>query len=147
MILTQCNFTSGLKIPLKDLPIGTYGVELSTASMDSPVYDVIHIMSKRGVSAVPIVDSKNICLNIFEAVDVLQLIETGTYHDLEITVGEALLRRSDDFAGVPTCTEDDTLDTIFDAIRKTRLHRLVIVGPNNELKGMLTHSDILGYIL
>lgn len=115
--------------------------------MDTPVFDVIHIMSKRGISAVPITDSGNICLNVFEAVDVLSLIENGTYHDLEITVGEALLRRPDDFTGVSTCTEKDTLENIFDAVRKSRIHRLVIVGPGNELKGILSLSDILGYLL
>lgn len=134
-------------MPLSDLPIGTYGVELDTATMESPVFDVIHIMSKRGISAVPIVDAKNICLNVFEAVDVLSLIENGAYHDLEITVGEALLRRGDDFSGVPSCTERDTLASVFDAVRRSRVHRLVIVGEDNILKGMLSLSDILGYIL
>ena len=115
--------------------------------MDTPVFDVIHIMSKRGISAVPIIDANNICLNIFEAVDVLTLIEHGAYHDLEVTVGEALLRRGDDFAGISVCTEKDTLRNVFDAVSRTRLHRLVIVGEENELKGMLSLSDILGYIL
>lgn len=115
--------------------------------MESPVFDVIHIMAKRGVSAVPIIDEKNICLNIFEAVDVLALIENGTYSDLETTVGEALMRRGEDFTGVPTCTEKDTLENVFDAVRRSRIHRLVIVGEDHELKGMLSLSDILGYIL
>lgn len=134
-------------MPLSELAMGTYGAELDTATMDTPVFDVIHIMSKRGISAVPITDGKNICLNIFEAVDVLMLIENGAYHDLEVTVGEALSRRGDDFAGVPTCRETDTLEHVFDAVRRSRIHRLVIVGEGYELKGMLSLSDILGYVL
>lgn len=36
------------------------------------------------------------CLvNVFEAVDVIALIKGGVYDDLGLTVGEALLKRSD----------------------------------------------------
>ena len=42
---------------------------------------------------------------------------------------------------------DDGLDTIFDTLRKSRVHRLMIVDDNNNLKGVLSLSDILHYIL
>lgn len=42
---------------------------------------------------------------------------------------------------------DDRLDTIFDTIRKSRVHRLVIINENSQLVGILTLSDILEYIL
>jgi len=48
---------------------------------------------------------------------------------------------------VYTCSLDDGLDTIFDTIRKSRVHRLTIVDENNVLKGVLSLSDILHYIL
>lgn len=34
-------------------------------------------------------------INVFEAVDVIALIKGGVYDDLTLTVGEALLKRSD----------------------------------------------------
>ena len=34
-------------------------------------------------------------VNVFEAVDVIALIKGGVYDDLSLTVGEALLKRSD----------------------------------------------------
>ena len=34
-------------------------------------------------------------INVFEAVDVITLIKGGTYEDLEISVGDALLKRSE----------------------------------------------------
>lgn len=34
-------------------------------------------------------------INVFEAVDVITLIKGGVYDDLDLTVGEALLKRSD----------------------------------------------------
>ena len=36
-----------------------------------------------------------VLLNIFEAVDVISLIKGGNYEELNLTVGEALLKRSD----------------------------------------------------
>jgi hypothetical protein len=36
-----------------------------------------------------------IVLNVFEAVDVIPLIKNGSYEDLQLTVGQALLKRSE----------------------------------------------------
>ena len=86
-------------------------------------------------------------INVFESVDVIALIKGGVYDDLNVTVGEALLKRSDDFAGIYTCTLNDHLDTIFDTIRKSRVHRFVVIDEYDRLRGLLTLSDILEYIL
>lgn len=42
---------------------------------------------------------------------------------------------------------NDRLDNIFETIRKSRVHRFVVVDENSKLKGVLTLSDILEYIL
>lgn len=52
-----------------------------------------------------------------------------------------------DFAGIYTCSVYDQLATIFDTIRKSRVHRFVVIDENSRLKGVLTLSDILEYIL
>ena len=39
------------------------------------------------------------------------------------------------------------MDTIFDTIRKSRVHRLVIIDESKQLKGLLSLSDILDYAL
>ena len=52
-----------------------------------------------------------------------------------------------DFPGIYTCTIHDRLDSIFDTIRKSRVHRFVIIDDNACLKGLLTLSDILEYVL
>ena len=91
------------------------------------------------------------------------MIKGGVYDDLNLNVGEALQKRSEvrsffrdqrdmliafqDFPGIYTCSIDDRLDTIFDTIRKSRVHRLVVVDEDNRLIGILTLSDILEYIL
>ena len=47
--------TQKLRKPLKELNVGTYE-DLATASMDTPVMDVIHMLVNKSISSVPIVD-------------------------------------------------------------------------------------------
>ncbi|KAL3460347.1 nuclear protein SNF4 [Aspergillus heterothallicus] len=138
--------TQKLRKPLGEIRLGSYQ-NVATASMDTPVIDVIHILVERSISSVPIVNSEGVVYNVFESVDVITLIKGGVYDDLSLTVGEALKKRSPDFPGIYTCSLNDGLDTIFDTIRKSRVHRLVVVDDAFRLKGVLTLSDILQYIL
>lgn len=138
--------TEMLKKSVGDIKLGTYS-NLQTAGMDTPVIDVIHTMVQKSISSVPIVDNDNRVLNVFEAVDVITIIKGGVYDELTISVGEALLKRAEDFAGIYTCSEEDRLDSIFETIRKSRVHRLVVVDENNCLKGVISLSDILKYVL
>ncbi|TQB75353.1 AMP-activated serine/threonine-protein kinase regulatory subunit [Monascus purpureus] len=138
--------TQKLRKPLREIQLGTYD-DIATASMDTPVIDVIHILVNRSISSIPILNSEGVVYNVFEAVDVITLIKGGVYDDLSLTVGEALKKRSPDFPGIYTCSLDDGLDTIFDTIRKSRVHRLVVVDENFRLRGVLTLSDVLRYIL
>ncbi|KAF3908395.1 hypothetical protein ABW21_db0200488 [Orbilia brochopaga] len=135
-----------LRKPLRDLKIGCYE-DLATATMETPVLDVIHLLVKRDIASVPIVNADGVVLNCYEAVDILTLIKGGIWEELQLNVGEALLKRPDDFAGIHTCTLNDRLDTIFDTIRNSRVHRFVVVDERKRLVGILTLSDILRYIL
>lgn len=78
----------------------------------------------------------------------LTLVKSGVYNDLQLTVGEALDRtRPEDFPGVRTCHETDSLAAIFDLIRLHRVHRLVIVDANLKLTGIIGLSDIMHYLI
>lgn len=88
-----------------------------------------------------------ILLNVFEAVDVIDVLKSGDYSNLTWTVGRALSARAPSHPGIYTCSLGDGLDTLLDTIRKSRVHRLMIVDEQNVLKGVLSLSDILQYIL
>ncbi|KAK3945071.1 nuclear protein SNF4 [Diplogelasinospora grovesii] len=139
-------YTMMLKKPVREIGLGTYG-DLATATMNDSVLDVIHLMVKYNISAVPIIDKENKVLNVFEAVDVIPCIKGGAYDELSSTVGDAVSRRADDFPGMYSCGEDDRLDSIFDTIRKSRVHRLIVVDDDQCLKGIISLSDILKYVL
>ncbi|EWC48582.1 5'-AMP-activated protein kinase subunit gamma [Drechslerella stenobrocha 248] len=135
-----------LRKPLRDLRVGCYE-GLATATMETPVLDVIHLLVKRDIASVPIVNADGVVLNCYEAVDILTLIKGGIWDELQLSVGDALLKRPDDFAGIHTCTLNDRLDTIFDTIKNARVHRFVVVDERKRLIGILTLSDILRHIL
>ncbi|KAL8712075.1 MAG: hypothetical protein Q9220_003508 [cf. Caloplaca sp. 1 TL-2023] len=138
--------TQLLRKPLRHLNLGTYK-NLETAKMETPVFDVIHQLVSCNISSVPILNSDGVVTNVFESVDVITLIKGANYDELNLNVGEALQKRPEDFPGIYTCSIDDRLDTIFDTIRKSRVHRLVVIDEDSRLIGVLTLSDILEYIL
>lgn len=140
------NYTIMLKKPVREIGLGTYE-NLATATMNSSVLEVIDLMVKNNISSVPIIDRKGRVMNVFEAVDVIPCIKGGAYEELESTIGDALNRRADDFPGIYTCSEEDRLDSIFDTIRKSRVHRLIVVDDDGRLKGIISLSDILKYVL
>jgi CBS domain-containing protein len=86
-------------------------------------------------------------LNAFEVVDVIPCIKGGAYDDLDGSVGEALCKRPDESPDIYTCSEGDRLDSIFDTVRKSRVYRLIVVDDENKLKGIISLSDILKYVL
>ncbi|CCM01939.1 uncharacterized protein FIBRA_04012 [Fibroporia radiculosa] len=162
-----------LHLPLRKLNIGTYVSDLplsngdategynrfhpiATATMSTPVFDVVHMFSERGISAVPIVDEEGIVVNLYETVDVITLVRLGAYQSLDLTIAEALNQRSPDFPGVVICTASDSLGTLMQLIKKRRVHRLVVVegeeeerkgGKKGRLLGIITLSDVLRYLI
>ncbi|EEY21432.1 nuclear protein SNF4 [Verticillium alfalfae VaMs.102] len=135
-----------LKKAVRDVGLGTWG-HLATAHMSTSVLDVVSLMVKHDISCVPLVDKHNRLLNVFEAVDIIPCIKGGAYDDLSSSVGEALCKRPDDFPGIYTCGPEDRLDSIFDTVRKSRVHRLIVVDDENRLVGIISLSDILKYVL
>ncbi|KAG8408493.1 AMP-activated serine/threonine-protein kinase regulatory subunit [Metarhizium acridum] len=135
-----------LKKTVREIGLGTYS-NLATMHMDNTVLDAIHLMVDKNISCIPIVDSENRVLNAFEAVDVIPCIRGGAYEELDGSIGEALCKRPEDSPGIYTCGEGDRLDSLFDTIRKSRVHRLIVIDDDNKLKGIISLSDILKYVL
>lgn len=106
---------------------------IATATLDTTVFDVVHMFSERGISAVPILDEDGNVVDLYETVDVITLVRTGAYTSLDLTIRQALERRPPDFSGVWTCSPDDSLASIFALLRKRRVHRLLILEPEPVL--------------
>ncbi|TPX64931.1 hypothetical protein SpCBS45565_g05536 [Spizellomyces sp. 'palustris'] len=134
-----------LDVTLKDLGIGTFE-NLATATATTPLITVLNLFIERKISAVPIVDDEGNVLDVYEKYDVLMLAREGAYYDLEMPVSEALVKRSPDFEGIHTCTLSDTLGHVLETIRRMPVHRFIVVQ-DNKLKGVVSLSDLLGYLI
>lgn len=44
---------------------------IATATLKTRVFDVVHMFSERGISAVPIIDENGVVVNMYETVDVI----------------------------------------------------------------------------
>jgi 5'-AMP-activated protein kinase regulatory gamma subunit len=135
---------------------------LATATLQTTVFDVVHLFSELGIGAVPIVDSQGVVINLYETVDVVELVRTNAYQVLDLTIEDALRRRSREFPGVTVCTAEDSLASILAYMREKRVHRMVIVEGEDEdgdssnrsrppvkgrLVGILSLSDILRHFV
>ncbi|GAK64941.1 CBS-domain-containing protein [Moesziomyces antarcticus] len=126
---------SGTSVPLAaaiDEAANLYA-PIATATLDTTVFDVVHMFSERGISAVPILDEEGNVVDLYETVDVITLVRTGAYTSLDLTIRQALERRPPDFGGVWTCSPDDSLASVFALLRKRRVHRLLVLEPEPVL--------------
>lgn len=144
-VALNCKETQSLKTTVEELGLGTYQ-NIVTTTMDTSLTDVVRLLSKIGVSALPVVDENYTLLNTYEQFDILGLVKANGHGDLKMTVGEALMRRPEEFPGVLTCRRTDTLADIMEIVRRTRLLRLFVVSDTGKLEGIITLSDILRYI-
>lgn len=62
-----------MRQPLSELKIGTYD-NVATASMTTPVIELINMFVEQNISAIPIVDEEGVVLNVYETIDVMVTI-------------------------------------------------------------------------
>uniref|UniRef100_A0A4W5NN09 Protein kinase AMP-activated non-catalytic subunit gamma 2 n=1 Tax=Hucho hucho TaxID=62062 RepID=A0A4W5NN09_9TELE len=130
-----------MKQTLEELTIGTYH-NIAFIHPDTPIIKALNIFVDRRVSALPVVDESGMCVvRVYVCGD--NLAAEKTYNNLDITVTQALRHRSQYFEGVMKCNRLETLETIVDRIVKAEVHRLVVVGDNAHIVGIVSLSDIL----
>ncbi|KAI5617084.1 5'-AMP-activated protein kinase subunit gamma-2 isoform 1 [Silurus asotus] len=131
-----------MKKSLADLGIGTYS-NIAFIHPDTPIIKALSIFVERRVSALPVVDVSGKVVDIYSKFDVINLAAEKTYNNLDISVTQALMHRSQYFEGVMKCNRLETLETIVDRIVKAEVHRLVVVDEAGCIVGIVSLSDIL----
>lgn len=126
--------------------IGTYG-NIHSVRQDTPVIKALHMFVENRVSALPIVDDNNKVIDIYAKFDVINLAATRSYHNLDVTVKDALQFRESRPEGVTTCTIHESIETVANRLVKAEVHRLVVVNSDHEPIGILSLSDLLSKIV
>uniref|UniRef100_A0A672G269 Protein kinase, AMP-activated, gamma 3a non-catalytic subunit n=1 Tax=Salarias fasciatus TaxID=181472 RepID=A0A672G269_SALFA len=120
---------------IQELGIGTFR-DIATVQQTASVYDALSIFVERRVSALGLF-SRAVCFRL------QNLAAQKTYNNLDMTMQEALRRRSCYVEGVIKCYPDETLETIIDRIVQAEVHRLVLVDRADVVKGIISLSDLL----
>uniref|UniRef100_A0A672GNH7 Protein kinase, AMP-activated, gamma 3a non-catalytic subunit n=1 Tax=Salarias fasciatus TaxID=181472 RepID=A0A672GNH7_SALFA len=130
---------------IQELGIGTFR-DIATVQQTASVYDALSIFVERRVSALPVVDQQGKTLKYTPRAVCFRLQNLAaqkTYNNLDMTMQEALRRRSCYVEGVIKCYPDETLETIIDRIVQAEVHRLVLVDRADVVKGIISLSDLL----
>uniref|UniRef100_UPI0037E7623D 5'-AMP-activated protein kinase subunit gamma-1 isoform X1 n=1 Tax=Semicossyphus pulcher TaxID=241346 RepID=UPI0037E7623D len=127
---------------IQELGIGTFR-NIATVQQTATLYDALSIFVERRVSALPVVDQQGKVVSLYSRFDVINLAAQKMYNNLDMTMQEAVRRRTCFVEGVIKCFPDETLETILDRIVKAEVHRLVLVDRADVVRGIISLSDLL----
>ncbi|KAM9328442.1 5'-AMP-activated protein kinase subunit gamma-1 [Pholidichthys leucotaenia] len=128
--------------PIQELGIGTFR-NIATVHQTASLYDALSIFVERRVSALPVVDEQGKVVALYSRFDVINLAAQKTYSNLDMTMAEAVRRRTCYVEGVIKCYPNETLETIINRIVTAEVHRLVLVDRTDVVKGIISLSDLL----
>ncbi|XP_074857636.1 5'-AMP-activated protein kinase subunit gamma-3 isoform X2 [Carettochelys insculpta] len=131
-----------LQRTIQELGVGTFR-DVATVLETAPVYMALEIFVDRRVSALPVVNAAGKVVGLYSRFDVIHLAAQKIYNHLDMSVGEALNRRTVCLEGVLTCYPHETMGDVIDRIAKEQVHRLVLVDERNFPRGIVSLSDIL----
>jgi len=134
---------------LAELRVGTY-TDICTVTEDTPIIEALRLFVEKRVSALPVVDSNTgKVVDVYAKFDVINLAVQRSYNNLDVTVKQALSHRplrSPD-GTVLQCYLNETLSVIVNRVVQAEVHRLVIVNANDDLAGIISLSDLLGFLV
>jgi len=135
-----------LHLPLRKLGIGTYVqhdpstgepqlVEnpyhpIATSTMDTTVFDVVHMFSERGISAVPIIDENGVVVNLYET----DFPGVVICNRLVVVEGEV-------------CNFDSYFSWMYPLMGQCLQEEERKGGKKGRLLGIITLSDVLRYVV
>uniref|UniRef100_A0A3P8S2N7 Protein kinase, AMP-activated, gamma 3a non-catalytic subunit n=1 Tax=Amphiprion percula TaxID=161767 RepID=A0A3P8S2N7_AMPPE len=131
-----------LQKQIQELRIGTFR-NIATVQQTASLYDALSIFVERRVSALPVVDEQGKVVALYSRFDVINLAAQKTYNNLDMSMQEAVRRRTCYVEGVIKCYSDETLETIICRIVTAEVHRLVLVDRSDVVKGIISLSDLL----
>jgi CBS domain-containing protein len=148
--------TKGAPVRVKDLMVR----DVISVQPGDPLSEAVSLMFENRVSAVPVVDKRGRCKGMLSTTDLIGLFRKQVARGLEPDeldrfteelvgtgpgsaslggrkVSEVMTR------GLMTVTQEDTILTAAREMLRSRVHRLVVVDPNQRCVGILSTMDLL----
>jgi len=131
-----------LKNSIEEAGLGTYD-NIAVASKDTKVIEILNRFLGERITALPIVDEDNRLINIYSKFDVFNL---ESFADLEVSVESATKFRMY-FDRVYTCQGSDSVLDVMEKLVSANVNRLVIVDHDDRVKGIVTVSDMIDFLV
>jgi len=126
-----------------DLKIGTYG-RIFTGTPQTPLFTLLDTCVKKGVSSVPIVDEKGTLLDVFSRQDVMN-VATEAEHSLESAIAD--INAAYPNRELPTCQKQDSLRAVLRQFMRTGASRLICVGEQRAVDGIVSVVDVFRFFI
>lgn len=135
---------------IQELGIGTFE-NVRTLSRDTPLHQVLRVLSEQQMSAIPIVNENGEIVDVYSKTDVIALVKQVSLDFLDKPVSEILkFMRQDAEAACPLVfLKSETLSTVLKRLLDHRVYRLICVDSfaSNKVVGVISLSQILDFFL
>uniref|UniRef100_A0A8C3HHL7 Protein kinase AMP-activated non-catalytic subunit gamma 3 n=1 Tax=Chrysemys picta bellii TaxID=8478 RepID=A0A8C3HHL7_CHRPI len=121
---------------IQELGVGTFR-DIAQVLETAPVYMALEIFVDRRVSALPVTNEGEV-VGLYSRFDVIHLAAQKTYNNLDMSVREALKRRTVCLEGVLTCHPHETMGDVIDRIVKEQVGLQSCSRPPGPVLGHLT---------
>jgi CBS domain-containing protein len=113
--------------------------DVITVKKDTPVLDAMKFMVEKNITGIPVVNDDMLVVGILSERDVLRLLYAGEDEKWDLV---------EDFITQPVIyfDEDEDLADICDCLMNNHFRRVPITS-KGKLVGIISRSDIIGYIL
>jgi len=149
---------------IQTLGIGTFRSEtqeMITATLNSPVHEILDLMAEHRVSCVPILGDDGRPIAVYARTNVIDLISHNSLENsLDMSLGSLIFGAERFEAGdfdleeelpermcMHICRVTDSLQQVFVKFAQVRVHRLLYVDEDGKLEGIVSLSDLLSYFI
>ncbi|KAJ3442713.1 hypothetical protein M0812_12458 [Anaeramoeba flamelloides] len=122
---------------------------LITTTPQTPVIDVLKIISEKRISGIPIVDKNFKLIDRYSRSDITDFVVTHNLKDLTLPVSEAIMKRRnpEEEYILHTCNLDDSYADVLIKIAELGISRLFCVDEDYRLTGVVSLTDIMNFFV
>jgi CBS domain-containing protein len=117
-----------------------------TAGPDASLEEILELLKKERCHHVPIVE-KDLPIGMVSARDVVHLARRGEGEKFCIDVESGKCARDFMSGNLITIHVDESVDLAIERIGRGDIHALVVIDDDDRLAGIVTHRDLLAYLM
>lgn len=110
--------------------------------IDYPLAKILELIIGSKIHYLPVVDENNTFLGITSARRTFCLFDNSPVFKMQITDYLKTINNP-----LITVSLDDSLSTAINIFKKRKISKLIVIGPDMKLKGILTYYDLISYLM